>query len=101
MSVLWSEVRSGVYYDSIVLMQLQSALKGLPGVADSGVTMATATNLALLEANGLDIVTGPSERGVITLRFVDEASAERRDAIIESMRNDGRVLFAQPVASED
>lgn len=54
----------------------------------------------LLEANGLDIVSGPSERGVVTLRFADEANTEQRDAIIESMRKDDRVLFAQPVASE-
>ncbi len=52
-TVLKSEIRSGVYYDSIVLMQVQSALKGLPGVADSAVAMATETNLSLLAANGL------------------------------------------------
>ncbi len=52
-TVLQSEIRRGVYYDSIVLMQLQSALKGLPEIADSGVAMATETNLALLAANGL------------------------------------------------
>lgn len=54
----------------------------------------------LLEANGLDIVSGPSERGVVTLQFADETNAEQRDAIIERMRDDDRVLFAQPVANE-
>ena len=53
MSVLRSERRPGAYCDSIVLMQLQSALANLPGVSDAGVVMATQANLALLAANGL------------------------------------------------
>ena len=36
------EVRSGAYYDSVVLMQLQKGLAGLPGVIDAGAVMATA-----------------------------------------------------------
>ena len=55
---------------------------------------------ALLEANGLEVVAGPSERGVVTLRFADDPDGDRRDAIIERMRDDTRVLFAQPVTSE-
>lgn len=47
------EVRRGAYADSIVLMQLQSALARLPGVEDAAVVMATAANLELLAANGL------------------------------------------------
>ena len=42
------EIRSGAYYDSIVLMQLQRALAGLGGVRDAGVVMATRANLELL-----------------------------------------------------
>lgn len=53
MSAVRSERRVGAYYDSIVLMRLQSSLAGLPGVVDAGVVMATAANLALLESNGL------------------------------------------------
>lgn len=53
MSVLRSDRRPGAYFDSIVLMRLQSALAGLEGVDDAGVVMATAANLALLESNDL------------------------------------------------
>ena len=30
-----AEIRSGAYYDSVVLMQLQRSLAGLPGVLDA------------------------------------------------------------------
>jgi len=46
-------VRSGAYYDSVVLMQLQRSLLGLPGVLDAGVVMATQANCNLLAANSL------------------------------------------------
>jgi FdrA protein len=48
MSVTKSQIRSGSYYDSVVLMQLQRNLLTLPGVEDAGVVMATPANLELL-----------------------------------------------------
>ena len=51
--VVQSEIRSGAYADSIVLMQLQSALTRLPGVIDAGVVMGTPVNLDLLASNDL------------------------------------------------
>lgn len=51
------EVRRGAYYDSVVLMQLQKGLAGLPGVQDAGVVMATPANRELLEASGF-VLTG-------------------------------------------
>lgn len=53
MSVLRSERRAGAYYDSIVLMQLQSALRDLDGIGDAGAVMATAANLEILAGNEL------------------------------------------------
>jgi len=53
MSAIQSEIRKGTYYDSVVLMQLQRALLGLPGVQDAGVVMATPANRELLEQSGL------------------------------------------------
>jgi len=44
MAVTQSEIRSGAYYDSVVLMHLQRSLAGLPGVLDAGVVMGTAAN---------------------------------------------------------
>ncbi len=51
------EVRQGAYYDSVILMQLQKALMGLPGVEDAGVVMATPANREVLTAAGFDVST--------------------------------------------
>jgi len=48
MAVIKTQVRSGVYYDSAKLMQLQRTLANLPGVDDAGVVMGTETNKELL-----------------------------------------------------
>ena len=53
MTTTKSEIRPGAYYDSVVLMQLQKELAGLPGVVDAGVVMATAANRELLAAGDL------------------------------------------------
>ncbi len=51
------QIRSGAYYDSVTLMQLQKALVALPGVKDAGVMMATPANCELLTASGFDLAT--------------------------------------------
>ncbi len=53
MSFIRCEIRSGAYYDSAILMQLQRGLLGLPGVLDSGAVMGTPANLELLDQSGL------------------------------------------------
>jgi hypothetical protein len=53
---------------------------------------------ALLAEVGLGVATGPTERGVVTLRFGDAATEADRVAVTESLRDDPRVLFLQPVA---
>ncbi len=45
MTVLKSEIRPGTYADSIILMQLQSDLKRLPGVIAAGVRLAIGRGL--------------------------------------------------------
>lgn len=78
MTTLRSEIRRGAYYDSIVLMQLQSALAGLQGVADSGAVMATEANLALLAANGLlpaDAGAARPDDLLIVVKAADAATA--------------------------
>ena len=44
MAVIKAEIRSGVYFDSAFLMQLQRSLAELPGVQDAGVVMGTESN---------------------------------------------------------
>lgn len=55
-----AEIRTGAYYDSVVLMQLQRALAALPGVLDAGVVMGTPANKELLLQSNL--LTGEVEQ---------------------------------------
>ncbi len=48
MTVIKSEVRTGVYYDSAFLMQLQRTISDFAGVEDAGVIMGTEANKELL-----------------------------------------------------
>lgn len=71
------EVRSGAYYDSVVLMQLQRALAGLPEVIDAGVVMGTAANLQLLAQNDLlpeEIKAAPEDLVIVVLAENEEAA---------------------------
>ena len=98
MSYTKTEIRSGTYYDSIFLMQLQHNLASLPDVLDAGVVMATPANCALLaesdllppEANGagtddlLIVVKAETDTSATNaLVKVDELLAQRR-SIVES-----------------
>lgn len=67
MTVTRWNVRTGSYYDSVVLMQLQRGLLGLPGVQDAGAVMATPANFELLAANDL---------------IIDSAAANPNDLLI-------------------
>jgi FdrA protein len=53
-TIVQSVLRRSVYYDSVTLMQVQQALRGLPGIVEAGVVMGTAANLELLRQAGLD-----------------------------------------------
>jgi FdrA protein len=48
MSFIKAEIRSGAYYDSAFLMNVQRALAALPNVEDAGVVMGTEGNKELL-----------------------------------------------------
>lgn len=72
------EIRSGAYYDSVVLMQLQKALVGLDGVLDAGVVMATAANKEVLAASGLlpENVTAKADDLLIVVKGKSEQTAK-------------------------
>ncbi|HAV76725.1 MAG TPA: hypothetical protein DCX53_05150 [Anaerolineae bacterium] len=77
MSVIKWNIRAGAYYDSVVLMQLQRGLVGLPGIIDAGVVMATPANRELLLANNLlpdDANANPDDM-LIVVKADDEKSA--------------------------
>lgn len=77
MTVVKWNVRAGAYYDSVVLMQLQRGLLGLPNVVDAGVVMATPANRDLLAANNLlpESITANPDDLLIVINADDEASA--------------------------
>ncbi|WKZ41614.1 MAG: acyl-CoA synthetase FdrA [Anaerolineales bacterium] len=77
MTVVKWEVRAGAYYDSVVLMQLQRGLLGLPGIVDAGVVMATPANRDLLAANDLlpEKITANPDDLLIVVKADDDTSA--------------------------
>ncbi len=94
------QIRPGAYYDSVILMQLQKSLAGLPGVTDAGVVMATPANRELLAASGfalagieakaddlLIIVTGESETAVAdAIAQVGDLLQQRRTTAAQAYR---------------
>jgi FdrA protein len=78
-AVVKVEIRSGAYYDSVILMQLQSSLGSQPGVLDTGVVMGTEANKEILALTGLLVeeakAAAPDDL-VIVLRAEDEAAAQ-------------------------
>ncbi|MDP3186013.1 MAG: hypothetical protein Q8M58_12135, partial [Anaerolineales bacterium] len=98
MAFIKAEIRSGAYYDSVVLMHLQRSLSEQPGVLDAGVVMGTdankdvlaQSNLLVLEAEGagaddlIIVVKGKNEPSVQTaLGKVDELIAARRSGGVD------------------
>ena len=79
MPVTKAQVRSGAYYDSVVLMQLQRSLAGLPDVLDAGVVMGTAANKDILAQTGLlapEAQAASADDLVIIVRAQDDNAAE-------------------------
>ena len=77
MTVTKWNIRAGAYYDSVVLMQLQRGLLGLPGIVDAGVVMATQANRDLLAANNLlpESITANPDDLLIVVKADDDTSA--------------------------
>ena len=93
MNKIKGEIRSGVYYDSVVLMQLQRALTELPGVLDAGVVMGTDANKDLLAQSDLlapEVQDAGADDMVLVIKAEDEPSAqealEKVDELIASRR---------------
>ena len=88
MAVIKTEIRTGVYYDSAVLMQLQRTLAGLPGVEDAGVIMGTDTNKELLERVNLvspEVESARENDLVIVVRAASEAVANETIAKVDEL----------------
>ncbi|HEX6385293.1 MAG TPA: acyl-CoA synthetase FdrA [Anaerolineae bacterium] len=97
MSTVKYEVRPGAYYDSVVLMQLQRALAGLPDVVDAGVVMATEANRELLAASDLlpDDVEAKADDLLIVVRAENEARAREALSQVDSLLRRQRSTASQ------
>jgi len=77
-AVVKTDVRSGAYYDSAFLMQLQKSLAALPGILDAGVIMGTDGNKELLAHINLvnsDVEKAKPDDLVVVVRAENEATA--------------------------
>ncbi len=91
------EIRTGAYYDSVVLMQLQRSLVELAGVLDAGVVMGTEANKDILAQSGLlpaQAQAAGADDLVIVVKGEDGASAraaiEKVDELLTVRRSDRR-----------
>jgi len=88
MAIIKTEIRSGAYFDSVVLMQLQRSLAELPGVEDAGVVMGTEANLDLLDQTGLlvDEVKGvKADDLVLVVKAKDTKTAQDALAQVDEL----------------
>ena len=79
MTAVKAEIRSGAYYDSVVLMQLQRSLASLPGILDAGVVMGTEANKDILAQTGLlapEARAASADDLVIVVHADDQNAAE-------------------------
>jgi FdrA protein len=92
--IVRSAVRRSAYHDSVTLMQVQHALRQLPGIADAGVVMGTEANVDLLRQAGLDPggVTSSADDLVVAVRGDSEEHVEAALASLDGL------LRAQPRA---
>src|ERR1035437_4444372 len=79
MTIIKSVIRSGAYYDSAFLMQLQRSMAGLPGVQDAGVVMGTESNKEILAH--IDLLPAEARAAkpddlIVVVRANDAAAAE-------------------------
>lgn len=79
MAAIKVEARSGAYYDSVVLMQLQRSLTALPGILDAGVVMGTQANKDVLAQSDLlapEARAAGADDMVIVVRAENDAAAQ-------------------------
>jgi len=107
MAVIKAEIRSGAYYDSVILMQLQRSLVEQPGIIDAGVVMGTNANKEVLAQSGM-LVSEAEAAGandlVIVVNSKDETSAQtaldKVDELVSSRRSSGNEQDYRPRSIE-
>jgi FdrA protein len=83
-----AEVRAGAYYDSVVLMLLQRALAGLPGILDAGVVMGTPANKELLAQSALlteDLQAAAPEDLILVVKAASKSAGRAALARVDEL----------------
>ncbi|MGQ0571760.1 MAG: acyl-CoA synthetase FdrA [Armatimonadota bacterium] len=79
-------IRRSTYFDSVALMLAQREARGLPGVEETGVVMATEANKTLLREGGLDFPAlesaGPDDLAIVA-RAATESQAKSAVALAQ------------------
>jgi len=78
-----------------------------PSAAGPGIRLVFAASMTLAEfkalmlANGLTVIHGPTEAGVYTVSLLGpQSAAPSVAAVLAALRSDSRVLFAEPVIND-
>jgi len=88
MAFIKSEIRSGAYYDSVILMKLQRSLSEQPGILDAGVVMGTDGNKEVLEQSNLlidEVKSAGANDLIIVVKGEDETSAQAAIAKVDEL----------------
>ncbi len=107
MAKILVEIRTGAYYDSVILMQLQRSLAEQPGIIDAGVVMGTEANKDVLAQSELLVPEAQAAKPddlVIVVNGDDEATAQaaldKVDELVSSRRSSGGDEDYQPHSME-
>ncbi len=104
MSSIKTEIRTGAYYDSVILMQLQRSLADLPKVIDAGVVMATEANKDILDQTGLLVAEIKEAKDILedlkgNLEKITH-HGKRADAIVKGMLQHSRTSTGEKVPTD-
>ena len=107
MTAIEVEIRSGAYYDSVILMHLQRSLVELPGIIDAGVVMGTKANKDVLAQSDMlapEVQSATADDLVIVVKGKDQISAkaaiEKVDELLTSRRSVGISAEYRPKSLE-
>ena len=99
MTATATEIRTGVYYDSVVLMHLQKRLVAVSGVLDAGVMMGTSANKDLMAESEMlspAAEASKSEDLIITVKAESQAVAQSAlDQVDELLKSRGSHAASQ------
>jgi FdrA protein len=98
MAVTKTEIRHGVYFDSVILMELQASLRHMPGISNVGVMMGLDTNKELLKQN--DLLTREAQSAapddlIISIQGKDDKAAQKALSEVDTLLSKRRTTIQQ------